>query len=88
MAVQPAAGTPAPPDEQAAQLASLAAPQIAAWIDRIAAMADQAESLDALKGMVLAAYGSLPRDQLTQALAAATLTAHLAGRYDVQQTGQ
>ncbi len=81
------ADTPAPPDELADQLARLAAPQIAAWIDRIAAMADQAESLDALKGLVLAAYGSLPRDELTQALAAATLTAHLAGRYDVQQTG-
>lgn len=78
---------PAPPDEQADELARMAAPQIAAWIERIALMAEQAESLEALKGMVLAAYGSLPRDQLTQALAAATLTAHLAGRYDVRQTG-
>lgn len=34
----------------------------------------------------IAAYGSLPRDQLTQALAAATLTAHLAGRLDVKET--
>lgn len=91
LAAQPPAAPadiPSPADEQAEQLARLAAPQIAAWIDRIALMAEQAESLDALKGMVLAAYGTLPRDQLTQALAAATLTAHLAGRYDVQQTGE
>lgn len=79
---------PAPPDDVADQLAAAAAPRIAEWIDRIAAMADQAESLEALKGMVLAAYGSLPRDQLTQALAAATLTAHLAGRFDVSKAGQ
>lgn len=78
---------PAPPDDLADQLAAQAAPAIAAWIDRIEAMASQAESLEALKGLVLAAYGSLPRDQLTQALAAATLTAHLAGRYDVHNTG-
>jgi phage gp29-like protein len=83
----PPADQPAPPDDAAAQLAAQAAPAIAAWIDRIAALADQAESLEALKGLILAAYGTLPRDQLTQALAAATLTAHLAGRYDVHKTG-
>ncbi|CQR43711.1 conserved hypothetical protein [Thiomonas sp. CB3] len=90
LTAQPAApqiDQPAPPDDAAGQLAAQAAPAIAAWIDRIAALADQAESLEALKGLVLAAYGTLPRDQLTQALAAATLTAHLAGRYDVHTTG-
>lgn len=81
----PSADTPAPADDLAERLAAQAAPALAQWIDRIAALAEHADSLDALRGMILAAYGSLPRDELVLALAAARLTAQLAGRYDVEQ---
>ncbi len=79
--------TPNPADEIADRLAQEAAPAIAAWIDRIAALTAQAESLDALKGLILAAYGDLPSGDLAQALAAATVVANLAGRYDVEHGG-
>ncbi len=78
---------PGPADEIATQLARTAAPAIAGWIQRLEALTARASSLDELKGLVLAAYGDLPAEDLAQALAAASLVGQLAGRYDVLHAG-
>jgi hypothetical protein len=54
-----------------------------AMMDHIKAMVDQAESLEQLRDNLLAAYGGLEIETLTEIMAMGFAAAELAGRYDV-----
>lgn len=55
-----------------------------AWLARIEAMLEAAESLDEFKAMLLAAQHELPDDALATNLAEALLAAEAAGRFDLE----
>jgi phage gp29-like protein len=80
--------SPIPDDEPwvAAALPRLAAdadPAIRAWLDRVEAMLEAAGSLDEFRETLLAAWDSLPPEELTEALAEAIVAAELAGRAEI-----
>ena len=53
-------------------------------LDAVRRLVDEADSLEALRDALLAAYGDLPSDQLAEVMALGFAAAHLAGRYDVE----
>jgi phage gp29-like protein len=73
---------PSPAELIADRLDTEAQPAVDKWIERLAGMAEQASSLDELRGMIQAAYSDLPETELGNALAAAMVAAEAAGRYD------
>lgn len=86
---EPAA--PADPTPVTAQVGRLFAESEAAWgdiLDKVQALVDEAESLDALRERLLAAYDDLPVDDLAEVMAMAFAAADLAGRLDVKEEGR
>ncbi|MHB1183385.1 MAG: DUF935 domain-containing protein [Desulfobulbia bacterium] len=74
-----------PADLIADRLDTGAQPAIDAWLARIEAMLEQAESLEQFKEMLLAAYGDLPTGDLAVILAAGLTAAEAAGRFDLEE---
>ena len=76
---------PTPVTAQAAQLFKEGE---AAWgeiFDRVNALVEEAESLEALRERLLTAYADLPADALAEVMAMAFAAADLAGRLDVKE---
>lgn len=71
-------------DSQTDQLASEAGASVKAMVDQIAAFAEQAESLEALRDRLLASYGELDSEKLTNVMAMGFAAAELSGRFDVE----
>jgi phage gp29-like protein len=71
-------------DSQTDQLASEASASVKAMLDQIAAFAEQAESLEALRDKLLASYGDLDSEKLTNVMAMGFAAAELSGRFDVE----
>lgn len=71
-------------DSQTEQLASEAGASVKAMLDQIAAFAEQAESLEALRDKLLASYGELDSEKLTNVMAMGFAAAELSGRFDVE----
>lgn len=79
-----AAGQAAPPEEALAdRLATEAAPAWEAILARVQDIADRAESMEALREALLAAFAELPSDRLAEAMRIGFAAAELAGRYAV-----
>lgn len=74
---------PTPTDAMAARLANEAAPALEAMLSGVRRLVDEADSLDALRDALLAAYGDLNTERLTAVMQMAYAAADLAGRYDV-----
>ncbi|HQU78031.1 MAG TPA: DUF935 domain-containing protein [Azonexus sp.] len=70
-------------DQLAPALADQGDAQIGRWVDEIAAMLDQAESLDQFRAQLLARYDALPAEQLVTVMATALAAIELRGRADV-----
>jgi phage gp29-like protein len=77
------AETLTPPELMTDRLAQDAAAPGRAWMDRILAMVEAAESLEQLRDMLLNAYADLPSEDMTNVMAMAFAAADLAGRFDV-----
>lgn len=77
-------GDALPADTLADRLAIEAGPAQAQWLRQIRAMVNQADSLPALRNQLLAAFGELPPDELSETMAAAFAVAELVGRFDAQ----
>lgn len=76
------------PTPVTAQVAQMQAEASIAWediLERVQAMADEAESLEALRERLLNAYGDLPTDALAEVMAMGFAAADLAGRLDVKE---
>lgn len=71
-------------DSQTDQLASEAEASVKAMVDQIAAFAEQAESLESLRDKLLASYGDLDSEKLTNVMAMGFAAAELSGRFDVE----
>ncbi len=71
-------------DSQTEQLASEAGASVKTLLDQIAAFAEQAESLEALRDKLLASYGDLDSEKLTNVMAMGFAAAELSGRFDVE----
>lgn len=71
-------------DSQTEQLVSEAGSSIKVMVDQIAAFAEQAESLEALRDRLLASYGDLDNSGLTKVMALGFAAAELSGRFDVE----
>lgn len=87
-AILAAAGTaadPTPSTRQADRMEIEASPAWVALMDRIKELVASAPSLPALREALLAAYGGLPTEQLTEIMALGFAAADLAGRYDVEE---
>jgi phage gp29-like protein len=76
---------PTPVGAHTEQLAREAAPRLDALIDRVRGLVDSADSLDALRDDLLAAYGDLDTRELTNVMALAFACADLAGRHDARE---
>jgi phage gp29-like protein len=76
---------PTPVSAHTGQLAQDAAPHLAALIDQVRQRVDRAESLDALRDDLLAAYGDLDTPELTNVMTLAFACADLAGRHDARE---
>jgi phage gp29-like protein len=76
---------PVPDDFGADRLSRDAADPGRAWLDRILAMVDSAESLEQLRDMLIHGYGDLPSEDMANVMALAFAAADLAGRFDVDQ---
>jgi phage gp29-like protein len=74
-------------DQLAARLAGVAAPNIEAWLETIRAMLDQADSLEAFREMLVAAYPTIDRAGLVVAMSEAMAAGHLWGMGDVADEG-
>jgi phage gp29-like protein len=74
-----------PPEMMVDRLAQDTAGPGRAWMDKIMAMVDTAESLEQLRDMLANAYGDLPSEDMTNVMALAFAAADLAGRFDVDQ---
>lgn len=75
-------------DPLADQLGQAAAPVLAGWLDTLRGLAGEAQSLEALRDRLLAAYGDLPTDQLAAVMQLGFVVADLTGRFDVaNETG-
>lgn len=83
----PSAGQPDAADLMAPALAEQADAQIARWVDDIAAMLDQADSMEQFREQLLARYGDLPAGDLVTVMAAALSAIELRGRADVLTAG-
>lgn len=70
-------------DQLAPALADQGDAQVARWVDDIAAMLDQVESLEQFRELLLARYGALPAEQLVTVMATALAAIELRGRADV-----
>ena len=82
---EPKDADPTPVTAQVAQMqaeASIAWEEILEWVQ---ALADEAESLEALRERLLSAYGDLPTDELAEIMAMGFAAADLAGRLDVKE---
>ena len=66
------------------QLAADAGASIKAMVDQVAALAADAESLEALRDRLLASYGDLDASSLTKVMALGFAAAELSGRFDVE----
>lgn len=78
----------ADPTPVTAQVAQMQAEARIAWeeiLERVQALADEAESLEALRERLLSAYGDLPTDELAEIMAMGFAAADLAGRLDVKE---
>lgn len=76
------------PTPVTAQVAQLFKEGEAAWgeiFDRVNVLVEEAESLEALRERLLAAYADLPADALAEVMAMAFAAADLAGRLDVKE---
>lgn len=76
---------PTPVSAHTEQLAKAAGPSLDTLIAHLRQLTDQAESLDALRDALLAAYGDLDTQELTNVMAMAFATADLAGRFDARE---
>lgn len=74
-------------DSQTEQLSQEAGASVKAMVDQIAAFAEQAESLEALRDKLLASYGDLDSEKLTNVMAMGFAAAELSGRFDVSENG-
>ncbi|MDO8933875.1 MAG: DUF935 family protein [Rhodocyclaceae bacterium] len=72
-----------PIDPLADQLAAEAAPALDALLMQVRNLVERAESLDALRDALLAAYADLPADQLARVMSLGFAVADMAGRADV-----
>jgi phage gp29-like protein len=75
---------PTSTDSQTDRLAIEAGKSIKAIVDQVAAFAEQAESLEALRDKLLASYGDLDDGALTNVMTMAFAAAELSGRFDVE----
>jgi len=75
-----------PIDPMTERMAVETAPAWGAMLDHVRAIVEGAESLDALRDALLAAYGDLPADELAAAMAMGFAAAELSGRYDLDRT--
>lgn len=82
---EPKEADPTPVTAQTAQLFKETEAAWAAVFDRVQALVDEAESLEALREALLNAYGDLPTDELAEIMAMGFAAADLAGRLDVKE---
>lgn len=75
---------PTSSDSQTDRMAIEAGKSVKAMVDQIAAFAEQAESLEALRDRLLGAYGDLDSEKLTNVMAMGFAAAELSGRFDVE----
>ena len=76
------------PTPVTAQVAQMQAEARIAWediLERVQALADEAESLVALRERLLSAYGDLPTEELAEVMAMGFAAAELAGRLDAKE---
>jgi phage gp29-like protein len=78
---------PTSTDSQTDRLAIEAGKSIKAIVDQVAAFAEQAESMEALRDKLLASYGDLDESSLTNVMTMAFAAAELSGRFDVSENG-
>ena len=76
---------PTPIDPQTRRMDTEAAPAWVEIMDGIKRIVDEAQSLEQLRDALLAAYGDLSTDRLTEVMAMGFAAADLAGRFDVRQ---
>jgi len=74
-------------DSQTDRMAIEAGPSIKALLDQIAAFAEQANSLEELRDMLLSSYSELDSDQLTIVMAIGFSAMELSGRFNVSENG-
>jgi phage gp29-like protein len=67
-------------DRALGQLGTGAAPHVSAWLTHLAALVEQAASLEQIQDAILDAYGHLPADELVALMETAFAAAELAGR--------
>lgn len=72
-----------PAETLAGNLQDAASDPLRAWLDQIRAMVDQAESLEALRDMLLASYGDLDPAALAAVMQMGFSAAEAGGRFDV-----
>lgn len=75
---------PTPVSAMVERLEQEAAPAWGGIMDAVRALVEEADSLEALRDGLLAAYGDLPGDRLAEVMALAFAAAELAGRYHVE----
>lgn len=75
---------PTSSDSQTDQMASEAGSAVKSLVDQVAAFAEQAESLQALRDKLLASYGDLDGKALANVMALGFAAAELSGRFDVE----
>lgn len=78
----PAPATPV--DAMTNQIATAAAPMMGGWLERIEAMLNAADSLEAFREMLLAAQGELPEDAMAELIGNGLAAAEAAGRFDIE----
>ncbi len=78
-------GDPTPITRLADRMSTETSDSLESWLGIIRAMAEEAESLEDLRDMLLSAYGNLPADDLARVMQAGFAVADLAGRYDVKE---
>lgn len=75
---------PTPADQLTEQALSESQPHIGDWVAQLETLAAQAESLEELRGLLIAAYGRLPTEAVAAGLEQLRLAAHAAGRADLE----
>jgi hypothetical protein len=74
-------------DSQTEQLSQEAGSAVKSMIDQVAAFAEQADSLEALRDKLLVSYGELDSGDLVKVMALGFAAAELSGRFDVSEDG-